>query len=169
MALTLKNGKIEFRVHYKDGQPIVLTTNKKYNNGQRTKIAIKKVYRGNKDTVKVDVEEEKNLEAMRAASKQQILKVKQTKFFFGGVPPDYFINYNTTKNILHTHTSLLGDIMNVNGYRTYSLYDNGQDKKHFGVELQGEPVSSLFFMSLSKFLTDLYIGILRFIFYYLGI
>lgn len=92
-------------------------------------------------TLKIENEE---LKSSRKVSSKYILKLKQIKFYFGGIPPDYYFQCNFTKKLLHTHNSLLGDIQNVNGNgRSYSLYDNGDHKRHYGVTLTTDNVSSI--------------------------
>lgn len=138
MSVVLNEGRVQYEVHYKHTNPIVLRTKQKYNTGKKVKVSIAKTYSNKADTayMKVEMEDQKETEEKTKTGipPSAILKIKKTKFYFGGVPPDYLVyNANITKTI-HTHASLLGVLEDVISHQAIALVDNGdKNKGYYGV------------------------------------
>lgn len=136
MSVTLKDGRIQYEVHYKNEDPLALTTKLKYNSGRKVRVSIAKKYYNKADIANMRVEmngsERENLEKTKAdVQRNELLKIKKCKFYFGGVTPHYTANYLHVTKSLHTHRSLLGEIDEVMGHQAIALMDNGDESKGF--------------------------------------
>lgn len=63
-----------------------------------------------------------------------ILRLKKVNYYFGGVPPDYFLHSNKVTNTLHTHRSLLGGLQDIKEYQLFSLHETNGFQSKYGVE-----------------------------------
>lgn len=136
MSVTLKSGRIQYEVHYKNERPLILITKLKYNNGRKVRVSIAKKYHNKSDIGNMRVEtngnESENLEETKAnVQRNEIFKIRKCKFYFGGVTPNYIANYLNVTESLHTHRSLLGELDEVMGHQAIALMDNGDESKGF--------------------------------------
>lgn len=131
----MMNGHIQYEVHYKDETPIILKSKSKYNTGKKVKVLIAKKYFNKADIafmkIEVDALKENLEETKRDVPRNAILKVKKSKFYFGGVPPNYTTHHHRLTEALHTHQSLLGEINDVISHQAIALMDNSDENKGY--------------------------------------
>ncbi|GJQ67201.1 hypothetical protein Trydic_g8109 [Trypoxylus dichotomus] len=143
LALTLHDGYIKYEVHYNGGEetPLELKTSKKYNDGKKHYVNLVKYFESKEknETSKLTVDKDV-MQGSRKISKAQLLKVKKTYLYVGGVSPDYFVEYNGTTDTLHTHQSFLGDIENFKLTNFISLHETNTKQHQYGVVLTNKPL-----------------------------
>lgn len=139
MSVSLKDGHIQYEIHYRDDDnPIVLTSDLKYNTGKKVRVSIAKKYFNKADTANMRIEMMSNYENLNRTKtnvqRNAMLKIKKCKFYFGGVPPNYTANYLDVTRALHTHQSLLGEIDEVISHQSIALMDNSDESKgYYGI------------------------------------
>lgn len=111
MAVSLKNGYIQGEVHYPDRDPIVITTNEKYNTGTRQHIEITKSYSKGTDTFLLNSQRESKMNVPHTS----IIRIKDVPFmYFGGIPPQYSLQPSLSSCVpSHTQKGLLGTIESI--------------------------------------------------------
>lgn len=142
--MTLKNGHIQYEIHYRYLKPLVLRSSQKYNNGLKVKISAEKVWLRDKrqDIVILNVANETNITDIRTSvDGSAILRLKKVNYYFGGVPSDYFLQSNRVTDALHTHQSLLGGLQDIKEYQLFSLHETNGFQRKYGVEEHSGEVS----------------------------
>lgn len=142
MALTLREGRIHYEVHYNRDEipPVILETDKKYNDGEKHYVEVGKVFENNVETSLLKLKNESKTKSKKI-SKKQLLKVRKINFYVGGVPSGYFIESENNTNTLHTHASFLGDIENFKLTQNIMLHETSMMQHQSGVQLTNKPVS----------------------------
>lgn len=112
------------------------------------KISAEKVWKKNskQDIAVLKVNDEVLLSETRSnVDSSAVLRLKKVNYYFGGVPPDYFLKSNGATSNLHTHASLLGGLDELNEYQQF----NDEIIGKFGVGRQSGEVSvSLYFSAV---------------------
>lgn len=146
LALTLHDGYMQYEVHYNKDEitPLIMKTHKKYNDGKKHNVVVAKLFTQTtmSETSKLTVDSDVQHMTVKI-TKSQLLKIKRTNFYIGGVSPDYAINSNNITDTLHTHQSFLGDIENfmiLN--QLIMLHETSRSQHQYGVQLTDKPVST---------------------------
>lgn len=143
--MTLHDGHIKYEVHYHGDEipPLILKTEKKYNDGKKHEIRLTKVYENsNKNETSRLTVGDSTLDGSTEMNKSQLLRVKKIYFYVGGVSPDYFIDSKNVTRSLHTHQSFLGDIENFQVISSIiQLHETCKALNQYGVQLTNKPVS----------------------------
>nr|XP_022919111.1 laminin subunit alpha-1 isoform X1 [Onthophagus taurus] len=139
LAITLNGGYLQYEIHYSDSKNITLRTDNKYNTGKHVLIDFKKFFKDEEDTSLITVNNERTNSSKKIEMKKKLI-LRKTNFYVGGVPPDYKIQCPNCTKELHTHQSLLGDIISFNAGNTiYQLYETSTKLQQYGVELLSTP------------------------------
>ncbi|KAB0803605.1 hypothetical protein PPYR_00575 [Photinus pyralis] len=139
LAIFLNDGRIHYRVHYPNEEDIIMKTEKKYNNGEKVRISAEKVWVRTAKQVDAVLRVNDGLEVFND-SRSNIdsgtnIRLKKIHYYFGGVPPDYFLNSMGVTDTLPTHQSLLGGLEEV---REYQLFSDDNIRKYSVTKQSGE-------------------------------
>lgn len=133
----MKNGRVQFHIEYGGKSVLILTSEDKYNTGERCSISASRVYQrtrgGERAVLEVNTETISG-KPMNMPEKNAFPNLTHAKYYVGGVPPEFYIESNEITKTLHTHASFLGCIEEIHIDR--SRY-NPLDEKHYeryGVE-----------------------------------
>lgn len=141
MAVSLRDGFIQGEVHYPDRDPIIITTQEKYNTGTKQHIEITKSYdRSTYTDTFILNSQRKSINAPHTS----IVRIKDVTFmYFGGIPPQYTLMPNLNNCVpSHTQKGLLGTIESISptgGGKI--LLTNGP---YYGLHRSEEEVCTLF-------------------------
>lgn len=113
MAVSLRDGYIQGEVHYPDRDPIVITTQEKYNTGTKQHIEITKSYDRSTytDTFILNSQRKSKTNVPHTS----IVRIKDVTFmYFGGIPPQYTLRPSLSNCVpSHTQKGLLGTIESI--------------------------------------------------------
>lgn len=139
IAITLKDGYIQYEVHYPNHEDIILITKQKYNNGEKVRVSAEKVWdkSAKQDIALLKINDDPNplKEIRKNINSAALLRLKKVNYYFGGVPPGYFLESHGTTAMLHTHQSLLGALDEL---KEYQLFSDNNINKYSVVKQSGE-------------------------------
>ncbi|KAF5307738.1 hypothetical protein FQR65_LT06609 [Abscondita terminalis] len=136
IAIFLKDGYILYEIHYDNDKELILKTRNKYNTGEKVRISAEKQWLKNekKDTAVLRINDgvEKITESADGVDSGYLVRLKKVNYYFGGVPPDYFLQSDSVTASLHTHQTLLGGLDELKEYQPFS----DDNMKKYGITKQ---------------------------------